>query len=145
MTNKTNADIKTYVTWTDIRQRCNNKNNPSYANYGGRGIKIDPRWDVYNNFLQDMGEAPVGHSIERKDNNGDYTKENCKWATAKEQGRNRRTTILTENIVRLIKATIKSRGHEMSRRSLYAELGNAFGVTADCIRSIERGKNWREV
>jgi hypothetical protein len=77
-----------------MRQRCNDKNNKHYNYYGGRGIKVCSEWNSFETFLQDMGERPDGHSIDRIDVNGDYCKENCKWSTAKQQARNRRNSIV---------------------------------------------------
>lgn len=80
----------TYNSWANMIQRCNNSNHPRYKDYGGRGITVCERWLRFENFLEDMGEAPPDHTIERKNNDRGYFKKNCKWATRAEQNKNKR-------------------------------------------------------
>jgi len=80
-----------YNVWINMKARCLNSENPSFKNYGGRGIKICDRWMKFENFLSDMGE-PLGQlEIDRIDNDGGYSKDNCKWSTIKQQSENRRS------------------------------------------------------
>lgn len=79
--------------WAGMRTRCSNPKVKSYPSYGGRGIKVSKRWDRFENFLADMGPRPSpNHSIERKNNNGDYSKDNCVWLLKALQPRNTRLT-----------------------------------------------------
>lgn len=81
-----------YTTWSEIKKRCTNENHKKYSSYGGRGITMCDRWkDSFSAFLEDMGQRPTRqHSIDRINNNGNYEKENCRWATPVEQGCNKR-------------------------------------------------------
>jgi hypothetical protein len=87
------SDSPEYSAWKAMRQRCLNPKNPRYDSYGGRGITVCDEWRHFIGFLQDMGQRPSpSHSLERRDNDGNYTKENCMWALPKVQSRNRRVT-----------------------------------------------------
>ena len=81
----------TYSSWLHMLDRCINPNNDHYYNYGGRGITVSEQWrDSFIAFFQDMGLRPNGLTIERKNNELGYYKENCCWATRTEQARNQR-------------------------------------------------------
>lgn len=82
-----------YKIWVGVTKRCTNPNMTSYADYGGRGIKVCERWSKFENFYEDMKDGYADNlSLERKNPNGDYEKSNCKWATMKEQARNKRNS-----------------------------------------------------
>jgi hypothetical protein len=86
-----------YGVWQSMLNRCRNKSTNSYQYYGGRGIKVCARWRRFENFIADMGPRPTGkHSIERKDNDGDYTPSNCHWASTAEQARNRTDSFIIQ-------------------------------------------------
>ena len=78
----------TYRSWSNMRDRCDNPNNPQYHRYGGRGISYDPKWHRFEGFLEDMGVRPAGLSLEREDNSGNYCKENCSWVDKQTQQNN---------------------------------------------------------
>ena len=70
---------KTYRAWASMRSRCNNPENAGYSQYGGRGITVCPEWVSFKQFLIDMGEAPKDKSLDRRDNNKGYSKDNCRY------------------------------------------------------------------
>jgi hypothetical protein len=82
---------RTYSTWLNIRNKCNSPKNKDYRYYGARGIKVCARWNDFSKFLEDMGEKPIGLTIERVDNDGDYEPSNCRWDTWEAQRLNKRS------------------------------------------------------
>lgn len=85
----------TYNSWRNAKSRCNNKKDPSYDRYGGAVIGWPTEWDSFENFLNDMGERTEGRTLDRIDGSKGYSKENCKWSTYCEQGRNEKSNRLS--------------------------------------------------
>jgi len=86
-----------YPGYVAMKGRCNNPKKSDYSYYGGRGIKVCGSWmESFDNFIADMGCRPEGHTLDRIDNDGDYSQSNCKWATFEEQMNNTRQTVKIE-------------------------------------------------
>jgi hypothetical protein len=90
------ARTPVYAVWKQIFQRCENPKCPSYKNYGARGITVSNEWRDFERFFADMGQPPHKRSIERRDNAKGYTKDNCYWATSRQQLNNKRTNRVLE-------------------------------------------------
>lgn len=88
---KNDSGTKTYYAWRSMRSRCQNSKDPSWDNYGGRGVYVCDRWrEDFDAFVEDMGFAQEGQSLDRIDPNKGYEPSNCRWATSVEQARNKR-------------------------------------------------------
>jgi len=88
---------RTKECWRHMVKRCNDPRHHKYHLYGARGIKVCPSWLSYENFRADMGKLPVGKTIGRINNDGDYEPANCRWETPWQQAQNRRTKGLQHN------------------------------------------------
>jgi hypothetical protein len=119
-----------YRAWHSMIQRCENKNDKGYKNYGGRNIKVHPPWHNFVNFLADNGFKPSSkHSLDRINNDGNYEPGNVRWATPKEQAINKRTTVKIDGIALMTLAqqhgleyeTVRSRyrRYGWSRKNLF--------------------------
>lgn len=88
-----------YITYRNMMRRCYKVDTKDYPMYGGRGIKVCDEWrNSIDKFIEDMGERPDGYTLDRIDNTKDYTADNCKWSTPREQSLNTRRTSKTPNV-----------------------------------------------
>ena len=104
-----------------MKMRCLCETNDSYKHYGGRGIKICDRWlgpGGFVNFLKDMGRRPEGKTLDRRNPQGDYTPENCRWASDKTQNANRRCNY-TEEELKVLQEAADEQRRKMEEDSAY--------------------------
>ena len=130
--------------WQGIMQRCYNRRAASYRGYGGRGIRVFRRWHKFENFLADMGGRPsADHSLDRIDNDGPYSLENCRWATRKEQQRNRQCSrnITLNGSTMTLSAWAEERGLNIA--TLHSRLRN--GWTLEEALMIPSGRRERTI
>lgn len=125
----------TYKSWKNMKTRCNLSGRHGAANYNGKGIRYDPRWEEFEAFLTDMGERPPGMTLDRKDNSKGYYADNCRWATSRQQARNTSKSILTLETATEV-ALLKLRGVKSP------EIAGQFGICVSLPRQILNGNIW---
>ncbi len=137
--NKNKTKHPLYQIWVSMNGRCYCKGNSEYFRYGAKNIKVCDRWLDFNMFVADMSPRPSKkHSLDRIDGTKDYAPENCRWATPKQQSRNRKTNILTIEKARAIRDLNKLPSYT------HAKLSRMFGVAKHTIACVVMGKIWKE-
>ncbi len=128
-----------YKTWINMLYRCNDKSAASYENYGGRGIFVCDRWQKsFTDFISDMGDRPPGASIDRIDNDGPYSPENCRWATHYQQHTNTRTNHRVDYEGHSLCLSEWSRKSGISGNVIWARLSAGWSVS-DAVTKKPRG------
>ena len=128
-----------YRAWCTMVARCYNPKNISYRRYGGRGVRVWRQWLTFERFLADMGHRPSsGHSIHRINNDGDYEPGNCKWATAKEQARNRRNNRFLEFKGQRASLVEWSEISGINQRTLETRLNRAWTVERTLTQPVRK-------
>ena len=124
----TRSILNFYRRWTDMRYRCSNPRHAQYGDYGGRGITVCDRWQEFAAFYEDMYSTyQTGVHIDRIDNNAGYSPENCRWATAKQNARNKRSNRWVET---------------PDGPMVLAEAAEKYGIRPDTLwHRIQRGAN----
>jgi hypothetical protein len=119
------SNSKAYRALANAKSRCSNPNSTAYSAYGAKGIRVDARWmSDPNEFLKDMGNPAEGRSLDRLDSRGNYSAQNCHWATRKQQQQNQtRKSILFQSIVRYISKPGKSRYKRVDQSKTIREIG----------------------
>lgn len=112
--------------WTGMKARCENPTHISYRLYGAKGIRVCDRWHTFENFVADMGPRPKGTSLDRVDSNDDYCPENCKWATATDQNRNKSSNRLVTIYGRSWPVSVWSEISLVPAKTIYARLKHGW-------------------
>lgn len=125
----------TYRSWAGAVSRCINPNAVAYPDYGGRGIRVCERWRQFENFLADMGEKPIGLTLDRIDPNGNYEPSNCRWASRLVQAQNQRRTRLSFDLADEIRERRRA-------GATIPELSRSYQLGQTSIRHVLYGSRW---
>jgi hypothetical protein len=132
-----NGYSPTYQSWESMRSRCHYDNRHNHERYKDRGIIVCERWNVFTNFLEDMGERPAGTTLDRIDYDGNYEHGNCRWATPVEQARNTRHTKLTFDTA--VQIAIERLKGERCRI-----IAQKYNVAESVPKEIIKGRCWKD-
>ena len=134
------SNTKAWWTWHFMKQRVLNPSDKDHPLYKDR--HIDPKWMIFENFHADMGDRPVGLTLDRMDNTKGYYKDNCRWATRSEQARNRAKGDYSRKLsISKVVAIKKS----LSYGALVRQLADKYGVSNSTITNIKCGRRWVHV
>lgn len=121
----------TYTSWKAMKFRCENESSKDYKNYGGRGIKVCERWSKsFIEFHNDMGDRPVGTSIDRIDPNGNYDPNNCRWASFEKQGNNKRVNFIIEHEGKTMTVSEWAREYGIEPKTLSYRVKSGWDIEA---------------
>jgi hypothetical protein len=135
------SNTKLYSVWHAMLQRCIYKGDQAFKDYGYRGISVCDRWLNFANFLEDMGHPLEGDSLDRIDVNGDYCKENCRWATAIQQANNRRNNKIIEYKGQRKTLSEWARNLGISKAAISYRLKSGWAVNRIFETPVDRSKN----
>lgn len=140
------TDTPTHISWMAMHQRCADARRDNHKWYGGRGITVCDRLGVFENFLADMGERPIGKTLDRINNDGHYAPENCRWATQKQHVRNGRLARIIESDGQRMCIVEWSETSGVARSTIQQRLSNGWDPD-DAIWTparAKRGTCWTE-
>lgn len=138
---QTHTSTPTYHSWNGLKQRCSNPRDDRYKYYGARGITYEQRWESFDNFLEDMGEAPVGYHIGRIDGDGPYCKANCRWESPRQNMNNRRNTRFVEYRGERISVADLARMAGLGYMTLRVRLDKGWSISAAVETPLHAGRN----
>lgn len=123
------SGTKAYDVWIGIKARCSNPSALDYNRYGGRGIRVCERWESFESFLEDMGERPFpAATVERINNDGPYSPENCRWATRKDQGQNKHNNVILTHDKKTLCMSAWADEMGLSQKTLHDRLKSGWPV-----------------